>query len=282
MDRELVFAFPPRRIVSLVPSETDTLFSLGLGDTVVGRTRYCVEPAGRVDSVPICGGTKDVDVDAVAELAPDLILANQEENSRPNLEDLARRGHPVFVSFPRRVADGISHMARVAKLCGVAREPAVVDLLRRAYALLRDPPAPTLDVFVPIWMDPLMTMNADTFGSDALALAGARNVFSERVRLYPLAADLGIREPLAPERTEGRDTRYPRITVDEVVARAPGLILLPDEPHPFSAADADVFRALDIPGCRVQFCDGKDLLWYGARSVVGISRLRETIAAAIA
>lgn len=278
MDRELVFVREPRRIVSLVPSDTDSLFAIGLGDAVVGRTRYCVEPAGRVDDVPICGGTKDVDVDMVCDLSPELILANQEENSRPDLEQLARRGYPLMVSFPRRVADGISHVARIAKLCGVARDAGVIDLLRRAYDLLREPPEPKVDTFVPIWMDPLMTMNADTFGSDALALAGARNVFSERIRLYPLKADIGTREPLPPERTEGKDTRYPRITTDEVRDRTPQLILLPDEPHEFTEADADVFRGLEIPDCSVQFCDGKDLFWYGMRSVTGIPRLREIVA----
>lgn len=277
MARELVFVREPRRIVSLVPSDTDSLFALGLGDAVVGRTRYCIEPADRIDQVPICGGTKDVDVDAVADLKPELILANQEENSRANLEELARLGYPLFVSFPRRVADGIAHVARIARLCGVAKQPAVVDLLRRAYEMLCEPPEPSIDVFVPIWMDPLMTFNADTFASDALAMAGARNVFSERTRLYPLKADLGMREPLPAEKTEGKDTRYPRITLEEVAKRKPQLILLPDEPHEFSDADADVFRELEIPGCSVQFCDGKDLFWYGVRSITGISRLKETI-----
>ncbi|MEL1606827.1 helical backbone metal receptor, partial [Acinetobacter baumannii] len=90
------FLRAPRRIVSLVPSDTDTLFSLGAGDRVVGRTRYCVEPRGRVEHIPVCGGTKDVDVAAVAALSPDLVLCNKEENARPALEELARSGHQVL------------------------------------------------------------------------------------------------------------------------------------------------------------------------------------------
>jgi ABC-type Fe3+-hydroxamate transport system substrate-binding protein len=85
MNRDLVFLRAPRRIVSLVPSDTDTLFALGAGDRVVGRTRYCVEPRGRVERIPVCGGTKDIDVDAVAALEPDLVLCNQEENARAPL-----------------------------------------------------------------------------------------------------------------------------------------------------------------------------------------------------
>jgi ABC-type Fe3+-hydroxamate transport system substrate-binding protein len=134
--------------------------------------------------------------------------------------------------------------------------------------------------FCPIWMKPLMTIHGDTFISDMLDLCGAVNVFADRERRYPLAADLGQARPLPPEKTAGRDTRYPRVTADEVVARAPELVLLPDEPHPFSEEDADEFRALDIPAARsgaVVRTGGKDLCWYGARSVEGLPRLRSLV-----
>jgi ABC-type Fe3+-hydroxamate transport system substrate-binding protein len=284
MWRELVFVGPPRRIVSLVPSDTYSLFALGLGDRVVGRTRYCVEPAPAVDRVAVCGGTKDTDVDAVCELAPDLVLANQEENARPDLEALALRNMPVFVSFPRRVGDGLAHLARIARMCGVAGEPAVKQLLGAGYDVVRradsERSASAVPTFVPIWMEPLMTMNADTFGSDMVSLAGGSNVFDERIRLYPLKADIGQRAPLPPDAVKGRDTRYPRITLDEVVARAPELVLLPDEPHAFTEADAAVFRDLPIPAARhgrVVLCDGKDVFWYGARSIEGLARLRDLV-----
>ncbi len=282
MGRELLFVRSPRRIVSLVPSDTFSLFALGLGGAVVGRTRYCVEPAPAVDAIAVCGGTKDVDTAAVADLAPDLILANQEENSRADLEALARASLPVFVSFPRRVGDGLAHLARIARSCGVAGDAAVKALLARGYEVVRAAEAEraraarSLPTFVPIWMDPLMTLNADTFGSDMLALAGGDNVFGSRVRLYPLKADLGLRAPLPAEATAGRDTRYPRVTLAEVEQRAPALVLLPDEPHEFGEADAEVFRTLAIPAAangRISFCDGKDLFWYGARSIEGLPRL---------
>src|SRR5262249_15652484 len=96
--RELLFLRPPRRVASLVPSETVNVFALGVGDRLVGRTRYCVAPEGQVENVPEVGGTKDVDVQAVAALHPDLVLCNQEENSRPHVEQLARLQLPVFVS----------------------------------------------------------------------------------------------------------------------------------------------------------------------------------------
>ncbi len=274
--REVLFVRPPRRIVSLVPSDTLNLFALGAGGRLVGRTRYCVEPAGAVESAPVVGGTKDVDVEAVAALRPDLVLANQEENSRAPIEGLVRMQLQVFVSFPRKVAEGIAHLARLARILGVDGEPPVLDLLRRGYReAAHPPPQPALRTFVPIWMDPLMTVNAETFIHDALSLAGGENVFADRVRRYPLQADLG-RDPAKP--AGDRDTRYPRVTLEEVRERAPALLLLPDEPHPFSEVDAAELASA-IPSARVLFCSGRDLSWYGARSVEGIGRLRAQLAA---
>lgn len=291
---------PPQRIVSLVPSDTDTLFALGAGDRLVGRTRYCVEPAGRIDAIPICGGTKDIDVDAVSALAPDLIIANQEENARAPLETLAQRGFSVYVAFPRRVADGVAHLARLVRLLDLVGDTRARDLVRAGNEAIREAESAVqssrepLPVFMPIWMDPLMTLSADTFGSDMLAMAGAHNVFGDRRRYYPLAADLGRREPLPFDMVGDRDIRYPRITMAEVIERAPHAVLLPDEPHPFSEADAEVFRGLEIPGSAahpgasddanrpamqlpVHMIDGKDVFWYGARSITGLARLRSVI-----
>src|SRR3954471_829971 len=154
--REVLFLRPPQRIVSLVPSDTLNVFALGAGERLVGRTRYCDAP----EAVPLIGGTKDVDVQALAKLSPDLILANQEENSRSHLEELAQLALPVFVSFPKTVAEGLSHLGRLAKILEVDAR----DMLRRGYAAATEAEAsirrlPPLRVFVPIWMDPLMTIN---------------------------------------------------------------------------------------------------------------------------
>jgi hypothetical protein len=116
-------------------------------------------------------------------------------------------------------------------------------------------------------MDPLMTIHGETFLSDALDLAGASNVFADRPRRYPLAADLGHAPALSEERVGARDTRYPRVTLDEVCARAPELVVLPDEPHPFDGRDAEVFRAR---GLRVVLVSGRDLSWYSPRMGRGV------------
>jgi ABC-type Fe3+-hydroxamate transport system substrate-binding protein len=265
LGRALVFMHPPQRIVSLVPSDTHSVIALGAGDRLVGRTTYCVSPEAA--ALPTVGGTKDVDVEAVLALAPQLVIANQEENTRPVLEALAARV-PVLVSLPRRVEDGVAHVARLARILGLADRDPARSLVRRGYQL-PTPPEPTRRAFVPIWMDPLMTLNADTFGSDVLARAGIANAFGDRMRLYPLAADLG---KSAPQDAGGRDVRYPRVTLDEVKARGAELIILPDEPHAFSAADEAVLREA-LPAATVVRVSGKDLFWYGAWTIDAIERL---------
>jgi len=284
-NRELHVPRPPARIVSLVPSDTHTLFALGAGERVVGRSDFCDQPA-EVASVPSVGGTKSIDVDRVIELAPDLVLANQEESARAPVQKLMEAGLLVFVSFPRTVSAGISHVARLARLLSVDKEPAVVSLIRRGYEELRAAEtaiagAEPVPAFLPIWMEPMMTVSGDTFASDMLRLAGARNVFADRERRYPLAADIGTAEPLPPGQVGDRDTRYPRITVEEVVERNPAIVLLPDEPHDFTDADAAVFSALDIDAARrnaVRLCRGRDLFWYGAMSIDGLGRARRLVA----
>jgi ABC-type Fe3+-hydroxamate transport system substrate-binding protein len=285
--RALQLSFAPRRVVSLVPSDTLTIAALGCGAALVGRTDYCELPEELVKAIPTVGGTKNPSVEKVLDLAPDLVLANQEENTRKDLEAIAQAGVRVFVAFPKRVADGIAHMARLARIFRIEQDTAVRDLCKAGYEALREAEAARarrapVQTFVPIWMSPLMTIHGDTFISDMLSLAGAANVFADRERRYPLAADLGDARAWDADKVGQRDVRYPRVTMEEVNARAPGLILLPDEPHPFSEADADVFRAEGTPAAKrgaIVRTGGKDLCWYGSRSVEGLPRLRALVEA---
>jgi ABC-type Fe3+-hydroxamate transport system substrate-binding protein len=279
--RELLFHAPPKRVVSLVPSDTLTVAALGCAGALVGRTDYCELPAEVVRALPSVGGTKNPRIEAIADLAPDLVLANQEENTKGDLERIAGLGFRVYVAFPKRVAEGIAHLAKLARIFGVSGDPQVKALCKRGYEVLREAPAERpIRTFCPIWMDPLMTIHGDTFMSDMLAMAGAENVFADRERRYPLAADLGKRAALDAAKVGERDVRYPRVTMQEVDDRAPDLVLLPDEPHPFSDADAKVFLSQPTPAARrgaVVRTGGKDLCWYGARSVEGLPRLRRLV-----
>jgi ABC-type Fe3+-hydroxamate transport system substrate-binding protein len=263
----------PRRIVSLVPSDTYTLARLGVAERLVGRTEYCVAPE-EMTAVPTVGGTKNAEIDTIVALRPDLVIANQEENRQVDIERLQRAGVSVLLSFPCTVAAGLAHAERLAALfpsinnrerLAVVRE----RYLRNATAVRGEPVA----TFVPIWMDPLMTANGATFLSDVLELCGGRNVFADRERRYPLKADLGLRDPVP---SDGRDTRYPRVTLDEVTARRPALVLLPDEPHEFTLGDAEIFAGLACAPA-IRFIDGKSLMWYGLRALEDLDRTAAAI-----
>jgi ABC-type Fe3+-hydroxamate transport system substrate-binding protein len=177
-------------------------------------------------------------------------------------------------------------MARLARLFRVERDPVVRELCKEGYEAVREAEQARsrhagVKVFCPIWMTPLMTIHGDTFISDMLSLAGAENIFKDRERRYPLAADLGAAAAWTVDQVGERDTRYPRVTMDEVNLRDPDLVLLPDEPHPFSDADAEVFRSQPTAAARagrVVKTSGKDLCWYGSRSVEGLPRLRALVA----
>ncbi len=262
---------PAQRIVSLVPSETETVVALVGAHKLVGRTDYCVQPKGQLEHVVSVGGTKNPNCDQIITLRPDLVLCNQEENTPAIVETLRAAGLSVHVSFPKTVDEGRALISDLVQLLGIEND-AVILQLDHALERVKKWRATVVPVrvFCPIWMDPLMTIHGETFISDALDLVGAHNIFSDRPRRYPLAADLGLRPALSGEKIKGRDTRYPRVTLEELIERRPQLILLPDEPHPFSEQDAQVFRALPLADLRVEFCAGRALCWYSTAMGQGL------------
>ncbi len=268
---------PARRVLSLVPSETESVAGLAGVRALAGRSDYCEEPAGEIEAVPTVGGTKNPRLEDILALAPDLVLANREENPRKIVEALRAEGVAVFVSEPRSPREALHWLEGLARLLG--RDPDTTDAvirLRRALRLAEQqkPAQPPLPVFVPIWEQPTMTFDGRTYASALLELLGGRNVFAERHRRYPLAADLG-RGPARP--APGRDTRYPRVADEEIVARAPAWVLLPDEPYRYGEREARRYQVLLGPrlGSRpcVRFVSGKDLFWYGVRTAGALDRL---------
>ncbi|KPK50757.1 MAG: hypothetical protein AMJ63_13930 [Myxococcales bacterium SG8_38_1] len=280
IDRQVRLRRPPARVVSLVPSETLSVAELvGVG-RIVGRTDYCVEPAGAVEAVPSVGGTKAFDVEAVKALKPDLVLANKEENSRPLVRALIAAGLPVHVSFPCTVDQSLAYLRSLCALLGI--EPADAEPFQACRAAVEraagSGQATPLPVFVPIWKDPWMTFDEGTYASDVLRVCGAHNVFGGRPRQYPLAADLGRADPTSTVRAEGRDTRYPRIRLEEVIERRARAVFLPDEPYAFGEADAAEVAALPSPEpIVVELVNGKDLFWYGTHVARALGRLRNEV-----
>ena len=271
----------PSRLVSLVPSITEILFDFGCGGQVVALTDYCTEPATEVAGKTTIGGTKNPDVAAIIDLQPDLVLAVAEENRRDDVDQLAAANVPVYVFEPRTVRDGIGLLWRVADLLGCRAEAAGrIEAIEReladteAIVAARSP----VRVFCPIWKDPYMTINHDTYVHAMLTACGGDNVFADRHRRFPLAADLGRQPEAEDRRHEARDRRYPRVSLDEMAAHRPEVILLPDEPYPFSDVDLSDFAPFtDVPAVldgRVHLIDGKIVSWYGPRIGRNLRALR--------
>ena len=273
----------PGRVVSLVPSITESLFDLGLGEKLVAITDYCIYPTDGVADLPRIGGTKNPNVQQIIELAPDLVFANGEENRKEDVETLEEAGITVWVTLPTRVSDVFTLLWNIMYLFDETSMATRVRLIEQSYdwvsgiSLGRNPEQPCR-VFAPIWWDPLMTFNAETYAHDLLRVCGGTNVFAGRERQFPLKADLGQVEPLAEDdpRVAGRDRRYPRVTMDEVAAAQPDVILLPSEPFPFDERHIPEFASLDVPAVRedrIFPIDGSLLTWHGTRVAYALNTL---------
>lgn len=279
-DRQVRLERPAKRLVSLVPSETASVAALVGTGPLVGRTDFCVEPEGMVEAIPSVGGTKGFDVAAVKALQPDLVLANKEENSRSLVRALIEAGLSVHVSFPCTVDQSLEYLETLCRLLGLdpGQEAHLLACRAEVAAARRAVPMEPLPVFVPIWKDPWMTFDEGAYASDVLELCGAYNVFSGRPRRYPLAADLGRAQEWSHDRVRRRDTRYPRIRLEEIFERGARAVLLPNEPYAFTDDDARAIETLrSEPSLVVQPVDGKDLFWYGTHLAQAAKRLRAQI-----
>lgn len=241
-----------RRVVSLVPSLTETL-AVSAPGLLVGATRYCTHPA-ELD-VPRVGGTKNPDVEAVLSLHPDLVVANEEENRPADLTRLRAAGVAVWVTRPRSVPGAIASLTRMLAAAGLER-PAWLGEAQRAWA----PPQLAATsrgsrALVCIWRRPWMSLGRDTFAGDVLARLGYSHV-------YAAAAE-----------------RYPRVDLAEARARDVEIVVLPDEPYPFSAQDGpETFASWDVP---VALISGRHLTWYGPSLVAAPEVLRTGLTAAL-
>lgn len=272
----LVFTRAPQRVVSLVPSMTDTLVEFGVGASLVGVTDYCRLPEDLGGQVTRVGGTRTADAAVIRSLSPDIVLANQEENTRQLVEDLEGAGVPVWVTFPRSVREAMDVLWLVIELFRLARSAPALQVLEAAleWTMRAAQESQRPRVFCPIWHDRTpggepwwMTFNAGAYAHDVLWVCGGENAFAARERRFPLEADLGL---AADEDAAGRDTRYPRVGLAEVVAAQPEVILLPDEPFQFDETHEVSLREMlgatpAVREGRVHRVDGTLLTWHGAR-----------------
>lgn len=248
LNRSINLEAPPTRIVSLVPSITETLFTFAVGDRVVGITRFCSEPAREVAAKAKVGGTKTLDIKSVLELQPDLVIANAEENRQEDIRQLLAAGQRVFVTFPRTVAAAIQMLRQLAQMTGSSdvADPILEDAEQTlAAAKAANQGRTRLRTFCPIWRRPWMTVGPNTYTHDFISACGGLNIFAERHERYPLS------------------------DLDEVARRAPEVILLPDEPYPFTSKHvSEMAEYRYVPAVRDQriyLLEGKHLCWYGPR-----------------
>ncbi len=226
-------AAPPRRVVSLVPSLTETV-AVSVPGLLAGATDWCTHPADL--DVPRVGGSKYPSLPAVRERRADLVLANVEENRREDIEALRADGIPVWVTYPRTVEEALDSLARMLAVLGSDR-PDWWHEAARAWAA--PAPAPPRRAVIPVWRRPWVVLGGGTFAGDVLRRLGVQN-------LYDDASD-----PAA--------SRYPRPALDEIRARRPDLVVLPDEPYRFTADDGPE----SFPGVPCALVSGRHLTWYG-------------------
>lgn len=225
-------------VISLVPSQTELLFALGVGERVVGVTKFCIHPAEARQSAVVIGGTKNFDFEKIAALKPDLILGNKEENYREGIERLAAV-YPVWISDIATLPDALAMIRQVGLLTGTAARAAELAVeIELSFASLVPvrPPIPTAYF---IWRKPYMVAAADTFIDDMLRRAGFANVFADQ-------------------------QRYPEITLPQLAAAQPQQILLSSEPYPFREKHLAEFRAI-CPTATIRLVDGELFSWYGSR-----------------
>jgi len=234
-----------KSIVCLVPSLTELLFDLGLGQQLIGRTRFCIHPEERVKHVPIVGGTKNPRLDKILKLSPDLVITNREENRKEDVKELSG-SLDVMVTNISSIEDALLAIYDIGKTCGAAdKADSMIKKIR--YELDIVPVEPLQNVAYFIWREPWMPVGSDTYIHSVLSHWKLVNAY-------------------------GSQTRYPKTTLDELGEKAPDLILLSSEPYPFKEKHREEVEAA-CPDSRVLLVDGEWFSWYGSRMLPAFKRL---------
>jgi len=245
------------RIVSLCPSVTELICDLGLAEALVGVTRYCVHPAALVETIEKVGGTKDPRIGRIVELAPDVVLLNEEENRREDAEALAQAELSCHVTMPRTPAETAVMVRKLGALLGRAEaaERIARDIEERSERVRRAARGrPAVRWAYLIWRKPWMTVNSDTFVDALLTQAGGRNVFGDR------------------------SERYPAVSAAEIAAADPAAVFLSTEPFPFEGKHGDeLAEATGLGRERFRIVDGELLSWHGSRTPRGIDYAERVI-----
>ena len=239
MGRTVMVPERPQRIISLVPSQTELLYDLGLGERVVGITKFCVHPETWFKTKHRVGGTKKVDFDKVRALKPDLIIGNKEENQRKDIQALEQE-FPVWMSDVRDLNGALDMIAAVGEITGTKEKANEIrNGITQGFGTLKPMEEPRTVAYF-IWREPFMVAGHGTFVNDMLMRCGLVNVFDES------------------------DARYPQISAQDLEDASPEVILLSSEPYPFQHKHIEEFKEI-CPYASVQLVDGEFFSWYGSR-----------------
>ncbi|MDQ3017690.1 MAG: helical backbone metal receptor [Bacteroidota bacterium] len=238
MGHIIELAAPPSRIVSLVPSQTEFLFNIGLDKEIVGVTKFCIHPADKVKGVTKVGGTKNFNIEKILSLQPDLIIGNKEENVEEGIVEL-KKHVPVWMSDIVTLEDAFKMMTEVSRITN--RETEGMALITEVNNRFKKwtPIAGNKTVAYFIWYNPLMVAAGDTFIHQMLELFGLRNVFENQ-------------------------SRYPEVLAATLSELSPDYIFLSSEPYPYGTKHVDEFQSL-VPSAKVMIVDGEMFSWYGSR-----------------
>ncbi|MDP2413103.1 ABC transporter substrate-binding protein [Daejeonella sp.] len=246
MGRLISVPYPPQRIISLVPSQTELLFDLGLDMEIIGITKFCIHPREKFKRSTKIGGTKMLDLRKIRELKPDLIIGNKEENDRTQIEELMKE-FPVWMSDIEVLPEAIDMIKQIGELTGRSEEAEVIaDDINEQFLKLKKIHKPVRTAYF-IWKDPYMLAGKQTFIDDILRRGGFENVIS--------------------------DDRYPEISVDQLKNLKPECIFLSSEPYPFKDEHVKEIQRI-CPDARVSIVDGEMLSWYGSRLLLSPAYLR--------
>ncbi len=249
LNREVTLNYPPKRIVSIVPSQTELLFDLGLDDEVIGITKFCIHPIEKFASRTKVGGTKKLRIDQIRQLQPDLIIGNKEENTQQEIE-LLMEEFPVWMSDISNLDEAMQTITQIGEL--VNREPEAAYLNHLIQAGFTDLQTLALQkninqrVAYLIWKDPYLFAGQATFIDDILRRIGLQNVITK--------------------------SRYPEITLQELEAANCQLVFLSSEPYPFKEKHIEEIKTA-MPKAQVMLVDGEMFSWYGSRLVKAINYL---------
>ncbi len=271
------FTHPPERVVSLVPSLTESLFDLGFGNSVVGITDFCIHPADKLGGLARIGGPKTPRIQDILALNPDLVVANQEENTPAVIHGLREAGIKVWITFPKTIRDAVDVLWVMAGIFQSKMAALRLEILEHSLdwaTAAGSERQHDIRYFCPIWQDVTpdgelwwMTFNRHTYMHDLLEKLGGINIFTNRERIEPLEADLGKIQVFD---TNDYDTRYPRVSIEEIRAANPELILLPDDPYKFGEEHQKVFyqwfdQCAAAKQGKILLVDGSLITWYGTR-----------------